>query len=141
MPRTRRLQSHIVVADPRPRDYRQLLALAGEFGWHVHLLLSGAAALQFARRMAADLWLINGHLDDMSGCDLVAMLRELPVRSPLFLIGNHYDAEEERKACACGAGTYLCKDAARSLDCQPVVAALANRGPPQPAEVTRRAVG
>jgi CheY-like chemotaxis protein len=143
MPRLLRFQSHVVVADPRPRDYRNLTLLAGDFGWHVHLLTTGAAALQFARRNVVDLWLINCRLGDMSGFDLVEMLRDLSIRAPVFLVGDRYDADEERQACAGGVDLYLCKDAEQALDCQVMLAAAANRGPPQtePARAGRRAVG
>ena len=143
MPRMLRPQSHVVVADPRPRDYRHLALVAGDCGWHVHLLATAGAALAFARHTVADLWMINTRLPDMAGFDLVEMLRDLSVESPLFLVGNRYDAEEERRACIHGAGLYLCKDADHAIDCQVVLQTLANRGPPrsEPIRAVRRAVG
>lgn len=137
MPRRLSPQSHVVVADSRPRDYRHLALLAGEFDWHVHLLTSGGATLQFARHSVADLWIVNCRLPDMSGFDLVEMLRDLPVCGVQFLVGNRYDADEERRACACGAGLYLCKDAKHELDCRGVLASLAGRGPPRAAPAGR----
>jgi hypothetical protein len=87
--------------------------------------------------------MINTRLPDMAGFDLVDMLRDLSVDSPLLLVGNRYDADEERRACIHGAGLYLCKDAEHAIDCQVVLSALAGRGPPgvEPVRAVRRAVG
>jgi DNA-binding response OmpR family regulator len=143
MSRTLPAQSHVVVADPRPRDYRHLARLAGECGWHVHLLTTAGAALAFARHLAADLWMINTRLPDLDGFELAELLRDLSVDSPLFLVGNRYDPDEERLACVHGAGLYVCKDADHAIDCQVVLSMLANRGPPQTESLraARRAVG
>ncbi|HEY1599435.1 MAG TPA: response regulator [Pirellulales bacterium] len=117
-------ESHIVVIDPCPKDYRDLTALAGEHGWSVHFLTSGRAAIQFAPRGHPALWMINVHLPDMLGFDFLEMLRELAVAARLFAIADHYDAEDERQACFRGADLYLCKDATRSIDCKPILKSL-----------------
>ncbi|MBI2824746.1 MAG: response regulator [Planctomycetia bacterium] len=117
MNRVLRSQSHVVVTDPRPLDYRNLAGLAGEHAWHVHFLTSGGAAIQFARRGSANLWMINVSLPDISGFDVVEMLRDLAVTAPVFLVADRYRAEDERQACLRGASLYLCKDTAASIDC------------------------
>ncbi len=123
-------QSHLVVADPRPIDYRHLAEMAGDCEWHVHLLTSGAAAIQFARRSGADLWMVNVHLSDMSGFDLLEMLRDTGVEAPILIVADHCQAEDERHACRCGASLYLCKDADRKIDCQSLLEMLiAKDGP------------
>jgi DNA-binding response OmpR family regulator len=111
-------QSQIVVTDPRPNDYRGLTRLAGEHGWHVHFLTCGRAAIPFARPRAADLWMINVRLPEMSGFDLLEIVRGRVPGVPVFLVADRYDSEEERRACGCGAALYLCKDANRSIDCK-----------------------
>ena len=70
------------------------------------------------------LWVINVRLPDMLGFDLLEMLRELAVAARLFAIADHYDAEDERQACRCGADLFLCKDATRSIDCEPILKSL-----------------
>ena len=111
-------ESHIVVVDSRPRDYRHLTALAEECAWHVHFLTTARAAIMFVRRARANLWLINTRMPEMSGLELYALLREQVPGDTAFLIADQYDVEEERRACQQGATLYLCKDASRALDCR-----------------------
>jgi hypothetical protein len=120
MVRSLRSQSHIVVIDARPKDYRDLGLLAGEYGWHVHFLTGGRAAIQFARPSSADLWMINVRLPEMlrpygnratgSGCP--------KFRSPISTTRGG------RRACRNGAALYLCKDSNRSIDCKPLLELL-----------------
>jgi DNA-binding response OmpR family regulator len=102
-------QSHVVVVDSRPADYRNLPRLAGEYGWHVHFLTSARAAVRFARSGGVNLWIIGIRLPDMSGFELFEMLRAHLVGTPVFLVAEQYDPEEERRVCGCGATLYLCK--------------------------------
>jgi len=120
-------QSHIVVIDPRPHDYRDMTLLAGGYGWHIHFLTSGAAAIQFAPRGHPAVWMINVRLPDMSGLDLVEMLREQEVAGRIFAVADQYDDAEEVSACCRGADLYVCKDATRSIDCKPILEALIPR--------------
>ena len=124
MVRSLRSQSHIVVTDARPKDYRDLGLLAGEYGWHVHFLTGGRAAIQFARPSSADLWMINVRLPEMSGFDLMEIVRDRVPGVPVFLVADQYDSEEERRACRYGAALYLCKDSTRSIDCKPLLELL-----------------
>jgi DNA-binding NarL/FixJ family response regulator len=124
-----RPHSHVVVADSRPKDYRNLVQLTGDNRWHLHFLTTGSAAIRFGS--AADLWIINTQLSDMSGFDLFELLGERAARAPTFLVGDQYSADEERRACGCGAALYLCKDANRSIDCRQLVQLAVDN---QPAE-------
>lgn len=66
----------VVVVDPRFDAYKQLAASArlGRIG--LHCRSSGADAIKLARRLRVDAWLIAPDLDDMSGHDLVQLLRK-----------------------------------------------------------------
>jgi CheY-like chemotaxis protein len=66
----------VVVVDPRFDAYKQLASSArlGRIG--LHFRSSGADAIKLARRMKVDAWLIAPDLDDMSGHDLVQLLKE-----------------------------------------------------------------
>jgi CheY-like chemotaxis protein len=66
----------VVVVDPRFDAYKQLASSArlGRIG--LHFRSSGADAIKLARRMKVDAWLIAPSLDDMSGHDLVHLLKE-----------------------------------------------------------------
>jgi DNA-binding NtrC family response regulator len=104
-------QSHVVVVDSRPADYRNLPRLAGEHGWHVHFLTTARAAVRFCKSTGVDLWMIGVRLSDMSGFELFETLREQLLGTPVFIVSEKYDLEEERRACSCGAALYLCKSA------------------------------
>jgi DNA-binding response OmpR family regulator len=121
MTQSHRSELHIVVADRRPKSYQNLTHLAGDYGWHVHFLTTGAAAIQFARPRCADLWMINVRLPDMSGFELLEILRERAVGVPVFIIADHPNADDENRACCGGASLYLCKDTAQSIDCKPLL--------------------
>ena len=66
----------VVVVDPRFDAYKQLSASArlGRIG--LHFRSSGADAIKLARRLRVDAWLIAADLDDMSGHDLVQLLKD-----------------------------------------------------------------
>lgn len=66
----------VVVVDPRFDAYKQLASSArlGRIG--LHFRSSGADAIKLARRVKVDAWLIAPDLDDMSGHDLVQLLKE-----------------------------------------------------------------
>jgi DNA-binding NarL/FixJ family response regulator len=114
-----RAQSQIIVADSRPRDYRNLVQLTGDNRWHLHFFTTGYAAIRFGS--AADLWIVNTQLPDMSGFDLFELLGERAARAPTFIVSDQYSADEERRACGCGAALYLSKDANHSIDCRQLV--------------------
>ncbi len=67
------------------------------------------AAVRFARSGGVDLWIIGIRLPDMSGFELFEMLREQLVGTPVFIVADQYDPEEERRVCGCGATLYMCK--------------------------------
>jgi CheY-like chemotaxis protein len=66
---------NVVVVDPQFDAYKSLAASArlGRIG--LHFRSSGSDALKLARRLDVDAWLIAAELDDMSGHDLVQLLK------------------------------------------------------------------
>lgn len=97
-----------VIVDDRPGDYRAVSDACPEHV-HLHLLGSGRAALQFVSSEPVQLWLINIHLPDTAGVDLLASLRPRHGGARWYLVANRYHAEEERQARGAGAAGYLCK--------------------------------
>jgi DNA-binding response OmpR family regulator len=121
---TLRPQSHVVVVDRQPTGYHGLVELAEEHDWHVHFLTSARAALHFAGRLSADLWMVHVSLPEMSGFDLYEILREQVVEATAFMVSDQYNSDDEHRACRIGAALYLCKDAERSIDCEPLLKSL-----------------
>jgi CheY-like chemotaxis protein len=66
----------VVVVDPRFDAYKQLASSARLGRIDLHFRSSGADAVKLARRLKVDAWLIASDLDDMSGHDLVQLLKE-----------------------------------------------------------------
>jgi CheY-like chemotaxis protein len=65
----------VVVVDPRFDAYKSLAASARLGKITLHFRSSGAEALKLARRLRVDAWLIAPELEDMSGHDLLPLLR------------------------------------------------------------------
>jgi DNA-binding response OmpR family regulator len=116
--------SHVVVVDSQPSGYHTLVALAEAQLWHTHFLTSGSAAIQIARRLRGDLWMIHVSLPDMSGFDLYEIVREQLAEATTFMISNQYSADDEGRSCGIGADLYLCKDDCQSLDCESLLKPL-----------------
>jgi len=89
--------------------------LAGVHGWHVHFLTSARAAVRFGRSTGIDLWMIGVGLRDISGFELYETLRDQLLGTPVIIVSNRYDPEEERRACSLGAALYLCKSASGAV--------------------------
>ena len=143
MPRPLLANAQIIVVDPSPQDYDGLPQLANKHTWQLHFLTSGRTAIRFANR-AVDLWMINVSLPDMSGLELVEMLRDRARGTRVFVIADQYTPDDERRACRCGADLYLCKDASKSISCEPLLEQLAagkcaNLPPPQLTEIVQTA--
>ena len=64
-----------MVVDPRFDAYKSLAASARLGKLNLHFRSSGADAIKLSRKQPVDAWLIATDLDDMSGHDLVELLR------------------------------------------------------------------
>lgn len=106
---------NVVVVDPRFDAYRQLAASArlGRIG--LHFRSSGADAIKLARRLRVDAWLIAPDLDDMSGHDLVQLLKERHAGEDFAKVAivaasgttGRQKAIAEREAVECGADSLV----------------------------------
>ncbi|QEG38729.1 Response regulator receiver domain protein [Roseimaritima ulvae] len=97
-----------VIVDAQLDAYRALpLGEAESSG--LTLLDSGRAALQHSAIEPIEQWLINIHLPDMSGLELFRMLHTRHPKARFVLVGDVYQAEEERQTRTWGAAGYLCK--------------------------------
>lgn len=99
----------VAVVDPRPADYAALLDVAARRKMRVEFLLRGRDALQLARTVGADLWVIHVALPDMSGFDLCTMLRTHAHRPVIYMVTDEYRVEDERAAWVHGASLFGCK--------------------------------
>ena len=103
---------NVVVVDPNFDAYKQLADSARLGRINLHIRSSGAEAVKIARRRRVDAWLIAADLDDMSGHDLVELLRERAADAKLAVVaaegpGNRHHAVAEHEAAAAGADAVL----------------------------------
>lgn len=97
----------VVVVDPRFDAYASLAASARQGRIDLHLRSTGADALRLSGRMHVDAWLVAADLDDMSGHDLVELLKGDAGGSPVAMVIDGIDGRQrslaERAAEEAGA--------------------------------------
>jgi hypothetical protein len=118
------VESHLVVVDPRPGDYRDLPRLAADRRWHLHFLSTGRGLTTFIRRAHVALWIVNPDVPDATSESLLQTVREYFPKALLFVVTDRYEARHEWTACQWGAACYLCKDELGGVDLRPFLAPL-----------------
>lgn len=81
----------VVVVDSKFDSYGALVASARRGRMQLHLRSSGSDALRLSRRIHVDAWLVAADLDDMSGHDLVELLKGDASGSPVAMIVDSVD--------------------------------------------------
>ena len=106
----------IVVVDADLADYTSLLSLqpSADTELSIHLFSSARTALRvlpdsIEQRLPVSLFLINTTLPDMSGFDLLQMLRSKLNFAASVLVGSQYQLEDELAARRVGSTMYVCK--------------------------------
>jgi DNA-binding response OmpR family regulator len=102
-------RSSIWIVDPAPYDYVNFVDPAHGADVHIRHFSTGRAALRAARQSEPDLWVVHVVLPDMSGFDLVELLRPRLRGTDLFLVADDYSEVEALRAAMLGATMYLCK--------------------------------
>lgn len=124
----------LLVVDDEDAHYASLVAIAKESGLHMSVAADGHSALQLASKRPPHVWMANLALADMSGVELLQLVRARRPATPFYLISNRYSADDELAARTAGATGFLCKPANASwLEfCR---AALARQPAQTPAEL------
>lgn len=97
------------VVDSHPEDYSCVAERLAQDELRMQVYGYGRDALRSDANEAPDLWVINMRLPDMSGLDLMAMLRWRFPGAPMVLVNDEYDSDAEIAARAGGPDMYLCK--------------------------------
>ena len=120
------IPTKIVVVDPKQSDYDCLLPVAAAGSCEIRFFATGRTALRQRREMRGDLVIVNVELPDLSGFDLVEMLRPFPKGAAVFLVADRYAVEDEVRALRLGVSSYLCKPLEGSVfhECRPIPRAL-----------------
>ncbi len=101
--------AHVFVVDANRDDYLGLSDSMIDEGYRLEVCPSGRAALRMDPANPPKLWVVNMNLPDMSGPDLLSMLRWRYPGVPVCLVSDDYRVEDEIAARCSGAEMYLCK--------------------------------
>jgi DNA-binding response OmpR family regulator len=99
----------VFVVDANKNDYLDLQSSMADGGYRVRLCANGRAALRVEAEEAPEMWIVNINLPDMTGPDLISMLRWRYPKTPICLVSDDYSVEDEISARSTGAELYLCK--------------------------------
>jgi len=99
----------IWIADSRPADYGSLRLRAAASQFELRFLSSARGVLRRWPATVPDVCMVNVQLPDMSGLDLVDMLRPFPAGATVCVVGDSYAAQDEIRALSLGVHHYLCK--------------------------------
>lgn len=99
----------LVLVATRTKDDFGFAEEAQAEGYRVLHATCGDHALRLPRSEASRIWLIAIHLDDMSGLDLLDLLRKRYPNHMFILVGESCSQEEEKSARQHGATLYTCK--------------------------------
>jgi len=101
----------VVVVDPQFNSYATLAASARLGNLQLHLRSAGADAIRLSRRIDVDAWIVAAELDDMSGHDLVELLKgdagEAPVAMVVDAARGRRNAVDTAAATEAGADATL----------------------------------
>lgn len=101
-------KSSICVVDARPADYDAIVARAEREDAEVSFASSAREALRL-RPANPEMWVVNCDLPDLSGLELLDMLRSRFPDTPVCMISDEYRPEDEIASRCRGASMYLCK--------------------------------
>jgi CheY-like chemotaxis protein len=76
----------VVVVDPEFSSYATLAASARLGNLQLHLRSAGTDAIRLSRRIHVDAWIVAAELDDMSGHDLVELLKGESHGTPVAMV-------------------------------------------------------
>ncbi len=100
----------LVIVDAHPQHYDAVLQALKQ-PVTLHTFATGQAALLSMPRIAKARWLVNVHLPDMAGVDLLQLIRKRRPNAAVSLVADVYSANDELAARSAGATAFLCKPA------------------------------
>ena len=100
---------NVVIIDPAFDEYAHLCDEFCDEHLCVTFTNSGSGALRLVPSHCDAEWLVNAELPDMTGLELLEMLRAIEPCLSVQLVANQYDVEHELKAYRMGAKLYATK--------------------------------
>jgi signal transduction histidine kinase len=107
----RRSTVHVLYAEHDPADVELTLRAFHQHGSHLRLEVArlGREALDQLRTGAYDLFLLDYRMPDLSGIELLKMLREERIHVPVVIVTGQGDEETAVQAFKLGAADYIIK--------------------------------
>ncbi len=102
-------QLDLLIVDGNRTQYPTLMKAAKEAGLEFSHAYDGHEALQLVSRRPPRLWVVNMSLPDMTGIELLRLIKAKRPTTPFYLVSDSYSAEDELAARASGATGYLSK--------------------------------
>ena len=99
----------IVVVDSRPVDYVTFAPWARANVVEFRFLSCGLNALRMARAVKPTLWIINVELPEMTGFDLLKMLRGTIEDHLVVMVADQYQPQNELRSAELNASFFACK--------------------------------
>lgn len=109
MPLSPAVGPRIVIVDADPEGYEEELHGSELEPKRLEFFATAREVLRSSRLQSPELCVVNMQLPDMSGLDLYQMLVERWPGVPIYLVGDHYNPEDEIRARCSGATLYFCK--------------------------------
>ena len=101
--------TQLLVVDPRPEDYLHLEDQLADASVRIAYCITGEEALLHPRESRGNLWLVNSQLRDMTGLELLSLVRSRDPSARCVLVGDAYSETDEVAARQMGATLYVCK--------------------------------
>jgi FixJ family two-component response regulator len=99
----------IAVLDDEPQMQKALRRLLATHGFHVEAYGRGKDLLAALPAHPTDCLVLDLHMPEMSGFDLLAVFVAQPVALPIVVITGHDDPVTKERVLALGASAYLKK--------------------------------
>lgn len=102
-------QLDLLIVDDNRTQYPKLMKAAKEVGLDFAHAYDGHEALQLISLRPPRLWVVNMSLPDMTGIELLRLIKAKRPTTPFYLVSDSYSADDELAARAAGASGYLSK--------------------------------
>ncbi len=102
-------QLDLLIVDSNRVQYPTLATSAKKAELEFAHAYDGHQALRFAAPHSPRLWIVNMVLPDMTGVELLRLIKAKRPSVPFYLISDTYSAEDELAARVAGASGYLSK--------------------------------